>query len=104
MIEERLDGTAREEGERVSSPPRGTPPSRSEQDRAPGQRLELVKSIGRLIWHARYFILPLAESHLTLRLLRKILGRIGPLARTPTEPDRRPGGDAPDGGRRGSGF
>jgi DDE family transposase len=36
----------------------------------------LFKTGGRLIRHARYFILQLAESHLTPTLFRQILGRI----------------------------
>jgi len=36
----------------------------------------LFKTGGRLIWHARYFILQLAENHLTRTLFRQILGRI----------------------------
>src|SRR5712664_1156992 len=39
---------------------------------------------GRLIRHARYFILQLAESHLTPTLFRQILGRIERLAWRPT--------------------
>jgi hypothetical protein len=38
----------------------------------------------RLIRHARYFVLQLAESHLTGSLFRQILGRIGRLAWHPT--------------------
>ena len=44
----------------------------------------LFKTGGRLIRHARYFILQLAESHLTSRLFRQILGRIERLAGHPT--------------------
>ena len=44
----------------------------------------LVKTGGRLIRHARYFILQLAESHLTRTLFRQILGRIERLAWHPT--------------------
>ena len=44
----------------------------------------LFKTGGRLIRHARYFILQLAESHLTQRLFGQILGRIERLARHPT--------------------
>ena len=40
----------------------------------------LFKTGGRLIRHARYFILQLAESHLTPTLFRQILGRIERLA------------------------
>jgi len=36
----------------------------------------LFKTGGRLILHARYFALLLAESHLTTTLFRQILGRI----------------------------
>ncbi|MCI0372247.1 MAG: transposase [candidate division NC10 bacterium] len=39
-------------------------------------RQRLFKTGGRLIRHARYFILQLAESHLTRRLFGQILGRI----------------------------
>ncbi len=44
----------------------------------------LFKTGGRLIRHARYFVLQLAESHLTSRLFRQILGRIELLAWHPT--------------------
>ena len=40
----------------------------------------LFKTGGRPIRHARYFILQLAESHLTPTLFRQILGRIERLA------------------------
>jgi hypothetical protein len=46
--------------------------------------LRTFKIGGRQIRHARYFILQLAESNLTLRLFGKILGRIDRLARHPT--------------------
>src|SRR5436853_3400329 len=39
----------------------------------------LFKTGGRLIRHARYLILQLAESHLTPTLFRHILGRIAQL-------------------------
>ena len=44
----------------------------------------LFKTGGRLIRHARYFILQLAESPLTPTLFRQILGRIERLAGHPT--------------------
>ena len=44
----------------------------------------LFKTGGRLIRHARYFILQLAESHLTQTLFGQILGRIERLAWHPT--------------------
>ena len=44
----------------------------------------LFKTGGRLIRHARYFIPQPTESHLTQRLFRQILGRIGRLAWSPT--------------------
>jgi len=44
----------------------------------------LFKTGGRLIRHARYFVLQLAESHLTGSLFRQILGRIGRLTWHPT--------------------
>ena len=44
----------------------------------------LFKTGGRLIRHARYFVLQLAESHLTGSLFRQILGRIEGLAWHPT--------------------
>ena len=44
----------------------------------------LFKTGGRLIRHARYFILQLAESHLTPRLFGQIRGRIERLAWHPT--------------------
>ena len=39
----------------------------------------LVKTGGRLVKHARYYWLQLAESHLTRRLFGAILGRIAAL-------------------------
>jgi Transposase DDE domain group 1 len=44
----------------------------------------LFKTGCRLIRHARYFILQLAESHLTPTLFRQILARIERLAWHPT--------------------
>jgi hypothetical protein len=44
----------------------------------------LLKTGGRLIRHARYFILQLAESYLTGALFRQILQRIERLGRHPT--------------------
>jgi hypothetical protein len=44
----------------------------------------LFKTGGRLMRHARYFILQLAESHLTPTLFRQILGHIERLAWHPT--------------------
>jgi hypothetical protein len=44
----------------------------------------LFKTGGRLIRHARSFVLQLAESYLTGRLFRQILGRIERLAWHPT--------------------
>ena len=44
----------------------------------------LFKTGGRLIRHARYFILQLAERHLTQRLCGQILGRIERLTGHPT--------------------
>ncbi len=44
----------------------------------------LFKTGGRLVRHALYFILQLAESHLTPRLFGQILGRIERLAWHPT--------------------
>jgi hypothetical protein len=44
----------------------------------------LLKTGGRLVRHARYFILQLAESYLTGPLFRQILARIGQLAWHPT--------------------
>jgi len=44
----------------------------------------LFKTGGRLIRHARYFVLQLAESHLTRTLFRQILGRIERPAWHPT--------------------
>jgi hypothetical protein len=44
----------------------------------------LFKTGGRLIRHALYFVLQLAESYLTRRLSRQILGRIERLAGHPT--------------------
>jgi hypothetical protein len=47
-------------------------------------RQRLFKTGGRLIRHARYFVLQLAESHLTGTLFRQIIGRIERLAWHPT--------------------
>jgi Transposase DDE domain group 1 len=44
----------------------------------------LFKTDGRLIRHARYFVLQLAESHLTGSLFRQIVGRIERLGWHPT--------------------
>ena len=44
----------------------------------------LFKTGGRLIRHARYFVLQLAEGYLTGTLFRQILGRIEQLAWHPT--------------------
>ena len=44
----------------------------------------LFKTGGRLIRHARYFVLQLAEGHLTRRLFGQIVGRIQRLAWHPT--------------------
>ena len=44
----------------------------------------LFKTGGRLIRHTRYYILQLAESHLTRTLFRQIIGRIERLAWLPT--------------------
>jgi len=44
----------------------------------------LFKTGGRLIRHARYFVLQLAESYLTGSLFRQILGPIEGLAWHPT--------------------
>src|SRR5713226_2369107 len=44
----------------------------------------LFKTGGRLIRHARYFVLQLAESYLTLTLFRQILARIERLGWHPT--------------------
>jgi hypothetical protein len=42
-------------------------------------QLRLVKTGGRLVKHARYYWLLLAESHLTRRLFGAMLGRIAAL-------------------------
>jgi hypothetical protein len=47
-------------------------------------RQRLFKTGGRLVRHARSFVLQLAESYLTRRFFRQILGRIGRLAGHPT--------------------
>jgi DDE family transposase len=44
----------------------------------------LLKTGGRLVRHARYFTLQLAETFLTRTLFRQILARIGRLAWHPT--------------------
>jgi len=44
----------------------------------------LLKTGGRLMRHARYFVLQLSESHLTRWLFRQILGRLAGLAWHPT--------------------
>jgi hypothetical protein len=83
-------GAGRAEGETGSGCHRGSPradtprapglPSRCR--RAPAQRL--FRTGGRLIRHARYFILQLAESQLTRRLFAQIIRRIERLAWHPT--------------------
>jgi len=52
--------------------------------RLPSLQQRLFKTGGWLIRHARYFILQLAESHLTPTLFRQILWRIERLAWSPT--------------------
>ena len=42
-------------------------------------RQRLRKTVGRLVKHARYYWLLLAESHLTRRLFASMLGRINGL-------------------------
>jgi len=49
----------------------------------------LVKTGGRLIKHARYYWLLLAESHLTWRLFGSILRRLEALPRNQSERRRR---------------
>jgi DDE family transposase len=44
----------------------------------------LFKTGGRLFWHARYFVLQFADSHLTSPLFSQILRRIKRLAWHPT--------------------
>ena len=44
----------------------------------------LFKTRGHLLRHARYFVVQLAEIHLTRRLFGQILGRIERLAWHPT--------------------
>jgi hypothetical protein len=46
--------------------------------------VRLLLRVGRLIRHARYYVLHLAESPLTRRLFEPILGRIERLAWHPT--------------------
>ena len=43
-------------------------------------RQRLVKTSGRLVKHARYYWLMLAERHLTRRLFESMVRRIGALA------------------------
>jgi hypothetical protein len=45
-----------------------------------GLQQRLVKTGGRLVKHARYYWLILAESHLTRRLFGSMVRRIGALA------------------------
>ena len=49
-----------------------------------GTLMSRLKTGGRLIRHARYFILPLAESYLTGSLFRQILQRVEQLTWHPT--------------------
>ncbi len=49
-----------------------------------GLQQRLFKTGGHLIRDAGYFVLQLAESHLTSTLFRQILGRIERLAGHPT--------------------
>jgi hypothetical protein len=52
----------------------------------------LAKTAGRLIKHARYYWLLLAESHLRRRLFGAMLGRIATLPSPAGQPSRHPGG------------
>ena len=54
-------------------------PKRIEEWSLTGFEQRLVKTVGRLINHARYYWLLLAESHLTRRLFGAIVRRIGAL-------------------------
>jgi hypothetical protein len=54
-------------------------PDRIGDWRLTSSRQRLVKTGGRLIKHARYYWLPLAESHLTRRLFGAMVGRIAAL-------------------------
>ena len=73
---------------RLAGCPRGVLPLRSPVGlAAEGRGLvpdefhqRLVKTGGRLVKHARYYWLLLAESHLTRRLFASMLGRIDELA------------------------
>ncbi|MFZ0890416.1 MAG: hypothetical protein WA005_18400 [Candidatus Binataceae bacterium] len=55
-----------------------------------GLQQRLVKSSVRLIKHARYYWLLLAQSHLTRRLFGSMLRRIAALPSPAGQPDRRP--------------
>jgi hypothetical protein len=60
----------------------------------------LLKTGGRLIRHARYFTLQLAESYLTESLFRQILARIERWRGTRHDRARRPGRERADAGGR----
>ena len=53
-------------------------------ERLANARLIVFKTGGRLIRHARYFTLQLAESYLTRPLIRQIVARIEQLTWHPT--------------------
>ena len=55
-------------------------PTRIENWSLTSLQQRLVKTGGRLIKHARYYWLLLAESHLTRRLFASMLGRIAGLS------------------------
>ncbi len=73
-----------ERGSRFSLGQRHPARPRAHGGRAHRLQQRLFKTGGRLIRHARYFILQLAESPLTPTLFRQILGRIERLAGHPT--------------------
>jgi Transposase DDE domain group 1 len=60
------------------------PPLAIQSGSLPSLQPRLFKTGGRLIRHGRYFILQLAERHLTQHLFGTILGRIERLAGHPT--------------------
>ncbi|MFI5116801.1 MAG: hypothetical protein ACHP8B_08890 [Terriglobales bacterium] len=57
-------------------------PQRIEKRSLTGVQQRLMKTGGRLVKHARYDWLPLAESHLTRRLFGSMAGRIAALPLT----------------------
>src|SRR2546427_7661706 len=79
-----LHGAQRECGDRLLQHPAKPGRRARRAHRILSLQQRLFKTGGRLPRHAPYFILQLAESHLTRTLFRQILGSIERLAWDPT--------------------